>query len=186
MRRALSQSRAQHSSAFFRTHVAFKVLGLTGSLTLIAPGSDFGPTRALAWVESVPPLQHPELYPGLQPVLEFEGKVVHNCGNMLVNITSFGLIGSTPGEALYRWSSAPSLQWPAGSGTEYLYAAALWVGAVKGEEKAVTTGAFPFECLPGLTPIQRITRRAKARRAGLAHRRQTPTMTAMGASTRTC
>jgi len=153
MRRALSSFRRAPDA-----HAAFVALGLSSSLALLAPGTGLGPTCALAWVETAPPLQHPELYPGLQPIIEFDGNVIHNCGNTLVNITNFGLIGSTPDQPRFRWSSAPSLQWPAGSGIEYLFAAALWIGAEKEGENVVTTGAFPFECLPGLTPIQRIYR----------------------------
>ncbi len=94
-------------------------------------------------------------YPGIQGILELDGKNVHNCGNVLLHVTNFGLIGSRPGSR-NRFSGAPSAQWPKGSPTEYLYSGALWVGADKNGERHVTTGSDPFEFRPGLGELDHI------------------------------
>ncbi len=80
---------------------------------ILFPNELFGPDRAF----------------GRRGVLENKGDHFHNVGNVLLHITNFGLIGSLPG-ARQPFESAPSAQWPAGSGTEYLWGAGLWVGAV--------------------------------------------------------
>jgi len=131
---------------------------------LFAPSIDVGP--AWSWIEATPPFQHPERFPGLQPILENTGKNVHNCGNILFLVSNFGLFGSTPDLPPFPWREAPSLQWPAASGIEYLFAAGLWVGAVKSGEKLVTTGAFPFEFFPGLLPQQRMYTTHEGARGG--------------------
>ncbi|EQB63154.1 MAG: hypothetical protein RBG1_1C00001G0733 [candidate division Zixibacteria bacterium RBG-1] len=57
---------------------------------------------------------------------------VHKIGNIWLSITNFGQIGS--GGKTYKDvctnQPAPSCQFPAGSGIEYLYIGALWIGAV--------------------------------------------------------
>jgi hypothetical protein len=77
-------------------------------------------------------------------VLALRGEFVHHVGQLQVNITNWGLIGSHPGRG-FLWSDAPSAMWPAGSGIEYLYAAGLWVGAIRGGVPLVTTGQFEPE-----------------------------------------
>ncbi len=94
-------------------------------------------------------------YPGLREILELEGKNVHNCGNVLLHVTNFGLIGSAPGSR-FAFESAPSAQWPAGGETEYLWVAGLWIGAIKNAEPAVTTAVFQLEFRPGLAELDRI------------------------------
>jgi hypothetical protein len=75
-----------------------------------------------------------------------DGSFVHNAGELQVNITNWGLIGSKPGlDSTY--SKAPSAMWPAGSGKDYLYAAGLWIGAVRDGIPLVTTGQFENELL---------------------------------------
>lgn len=88
--------------------------------------------------------------PGPQPdrdhagVLALNGEFVHNVGELQINITNFGLIGSHPGLAR-SYSDAPSAMWPAGSGIEYLFAAGLWIGAIRNGVPLVTTGQFESE-----------------------------------------
>jgi len=94
-------------------------------------------------------------YPGMRGIIELDGKNVHNCGNVLVHVANFGIIGSAPGSR-NAFESAPSAQWPAGSETEYLYIAGLWIGAEKNAEKAVTTAAFQIEFRPGLSELDHI------------------------------
>jgi len=72
-------------------------------------------------------------------VFVFKGEFVMNVGEVQINITNFGLIGSTYSSAR-PWSDAPSCQWPAGSGNEYLWASGLWVGGVVLGERLVSTG----------------------------------------------
>jgi hypothetical protein len=117
------------------------------------------PPRAEARYESDRPASDwidPERFPGMRGILELEGEHVHNCGNLLLHVTNFGLIGSTPG-LNFPWDSAPSAQWPSGSATEYLWQASLWIGAIQEGEPHVTTGQFPFfEFRPGLSELDRI------------------------------
>jgi len=77
-------------------------------------------------------------------ILITDGSYVMNVGELQMNITNFGLIGSMAGSTC-RWCDAPSAQWPAGSGVEYLWAAGLWVGGVMLGEKFVTTGEYDHE-----------------------------------------
>ena len=51
-----------------------------------------------------------------------------NVGQLQVNITNWGLIGSRY-TLLTTYADAPSAQWPAGSGIEYLWGLGLWIGA---------------------------------------------------------
>lgn len=72
------------------------------------------------------------------------GEAVMNVGELQINITNFGLIGSAFSNNS-TYSAAPSAQWPAGSGNEYLYAAGLWVGGVLLGEQLVSTGVYEGE-----------------------------------------
>lgn len=76
-----------------------------------------------------------------------DGSYVMNVGELHMNITNHGLIGSNAG-ATCSWCDAPSAQWPAGSGVEYLYSAGLWVGGVLLGERLVSTGQFEREFRP--------------------------------------
>jgi hypothetical protein len=60
-------------------------------------------------------------------VVEFNGWY-HDVGQLLLHVSNYGLFGD--------WDSdigAPSAEWPAGSGNEYLFAAGLWVGSATGD-----------------------------------------------------
>ena len=76
-----------------------------------------------------------------------DGTYVMNVGEVQINITNWGLIGSAP-SAQTPFSDAPSCQWPAGSGDEYLWAAGLWVGGVVLGERLVSTGGWDSEIYP--------------------------------------
>ncbi|MCP4571322.1 MAG: hypothetical protein GY838_03150 [bacterium] len=76
-----------------------------------------------------------------------DGSYVINVGNLQVNITNHGLIGSQFTD-YQPFSSAPSAQWPGGSGHEYLYGAGLWVGARVAGDLSVTTGQPVRELRP--------------------------------------
>ena len=97
----------------------------------------------------------PELFPGMHGIPELEGDNVHNCGNLLLHITNFGLLGSRPGTR-NRFASAPSAQWPAGGETEYLWDGGLWLGAIKAGEPRVTTATPQVEFWPGRSELDQI------------------------------
>jgi len=97
---------------------------------------------ASAWVDL-------ELYGGPEPydphgVTVADGSYVMNVGELQINITNFGLIGSHYSSRT-RYSHAPSGQWPAGSGNEYLWGAGLWVGGILLGERLVSTGQYETE-----------------------------------------
>jgi hypothetical protein len=115
---------------------------------------------AVVWARSdipIPPDLLNGTYAGVQRILELDGKNVHNCGNVLLHIANFGLIGSRPGSNA-SYSGAPSAQWPKGSPTEYLWSAGLWVGAIKNGERHVSTAQFQVEYRPGRGELDKIYR----------------------------
>lgn len=87
---------------------------------------------------------------GSGPIRTFEifGDFVHNVGELQMTVANFGGFGSAPGSN-FPSNAAPSAQWPAGSGNEYLFIGGLWVGAVVAGVPAVTTAAFQIEFAPG-------------------------------------
>lgn len=94
-------------------------------------------------------IENPVLDRGYDPSGAFimDGSFVMNVGEVQINITNWGLIGST--YSMTRpWSDAPSCQWPAGSGNEYLWGAGLWVGGVVLGERLVSTGGWGSEIYP--------------------------------------
>lgn len=92
-----------------------------------------------AWVEQMKGVS--------QKIWVLDGSCVHNVGNLQMNVTNWGCFGSYPSSTL-AMSEAPSMQWPANSGVEYLYIAGLWVGAKKGGVPVVTTAAYEQEFSP--------------------------------------
>ena len=95
---------------------------------------------ARAWVD-VAAIEGPR-YDAPDGIAIVDGSYVMNVGELHINITNFGLIGSTV-PAVCSWCDAPSAQWPAGTGIEYLYSAGLWVGGDLLGEKLVSTGMGP-------------------------------------------
>jgi hypothetical protein len=104
------------------------------------------PAPALAWYDPPRPIDGYDHLPH-DGVHITDGSYVMNAGELQVNITNWGLIGSK-----YSWttpySDSPSAQWPAGSGLEYLWAAGLWVGGVVLGQSLVSTGEFDEEFRP--------------------------------------
>src|SRR5262245_5037278 len=96
-----------------------------------------------------PELLDSSRYPGMSGILQLNGESVHNCGNVLLHLTNFGWIGSAPGSRV-PCEPSPSWRWSAGSQTEYLYIAGLWIGAIKAAEPHVTTAVYRLEFRPGL------------------------------------
>jgi hypothetical protein len=104
-------------------------------------------------------------------VFVLDGSTVHNVGELQMHIGNWGLFGSLPG-GLSAFSESPSAQWPAGSGTEYLFGAGLWVGAMKNGVPAVSTtvgfepGGIAFEFDPGRDARDIMYRAAEGTRGG--------------------
>jgi len=82
-----------------------------------------------------------------------------------MHVGNWGVFGSRPG-AGRTFSEAPSAQWPAGSGVEYLFIAGLWIGALKNGVPAVSTAAFAREFRPTQDPIDILYRTAEGARGG--------------------
>lgn len=82
-----------------------------------------------------------------------------------MHFLNWGEWGSRPGTAT-PYSNAPSAQWPAGSGIEYLFSAGLWVGAIRNGVPAVSTAAFENEFRPKQDPRDRVYRTVQGARNG--------------------
>jgi hypothetical protein len=90
---------------------------------------------------------------GSLPNLEFR---VHRVGNIGMTISNLGVYGYPFSVATIDPETgmpAPLCQFPNGSGIEYLFGGALWVGAVVDSDTLVSTGfdgwQFTFEMYPG-------------------------------------
>jgi hypothetical protein len=94
-----------------------------------------------------------------------DGSAITNVGNLQMNITNFGFLGSLP-KSGYQMADSPSAQWPAGSGIEYLYAAGLWVGAAVEGIPSVSTGYPETEFYPTDDPIDVIYRAVEGAKGG--------------------
>lgn len=67
----------------------------------------------------------------------------HDAGELLLHVSNFGFYGSFGSDM-----SAPSAEWPAGSGIEHLYVAGPWVTAIVGGDTLTTTAAYSMEFQP--------------------------------------
>jgi hypothetical protein len=109
-------------------------------LTVVGLGSAFG------WVDLEDDIFEGGAY-NPSGIFILDGSYVMNVGELHMNITNWGLIGSRF-SSVTSYSDAPSAQWPAGSGNEYLWQASLWVGGVLLGERLVSTGGYQAELLP--------------------------------------
>lgn len=100
-----------------------------------------------------------------QRIFVLTGENVHNVGELQMHVGNWGNFGSWPGSIL-AFSSAPSAQWPAGSGVEYLYVAGLWVGAIKGGIPTVSISAYQWEFRPSQLTEDIMYRAAEGDRNG--------------------
>jgi hypothetical protein len=76
----------------------------------------------------------------------------HNVNRLLLHVSNMGFFGDWNADP-----SAPSGEWPAGSGIEYLFAAGLWVGGVVYDEfrrpdTLVTAAVYQLEFYPKADP----------------------------------
>ena len=97
--------------------------------------------------------------------LVIDGSRVQYAGNLQMNVTNFGFLGSMPNSRM-PMSDSPSAQWPAGSGIEYLYAAGIWIGAERTGVPSVSTGYPETELYPSDGPIDVIYRSAEGVKGG--------------------
>src|SRR5688572_10086314 len=82
-----------------------------------------------------------------------------------MHVGNWGQFGSWPGSN-FTFSEAPSAQWPAGSGVEYLFVAGLWVGALKNGVPAVSVSAYEFEFRPSNDGLDIMYRASEGARGG--------------------
>lgn len=118
-------------------------LGVAFALLVLLAAGLAGP--AGAWME----IENPVVEMGYNPngIFILDGSYVMNVGETHINITNWGLIGSMY-SSVRPWSDAPSCQWPAGSGNEYLWSSGLWVGGVVLGERLCSTGGAASEFYP--------------------------------------
>ncbi len=149
----------------------------------MSKASRIGPIAGLwilcAWMalsapraEALPPSGDTENAPrwdkNAHGVFVLDGSFVHNIGELQLNVTNWGLIGSLPGSRA-SYSDAPSAMWPAGSGVDYLYGAGLWVGAVINGVPLVSTGYPQTELLPSNRTLDTIYRMVEGEPHGLRY-----------------
>ncbi len=114
---------------------------VTACLTIALVGS----SSFAALVSKEGPNEHRDRLQGLNkptagPVLEVR---VHKVGNIQLCVTNYGIFGNQADPSIKdpeTGLSAPSCVYPAGSGIEYLFQGALWVGAIVNEDTLVSHG----------------------------------------------
>ena len=145
----------------------FRFSGTSGALSLWALVFLFA---AGAW--ALPPggeaSSPPQTGKDAQGIFVLDGSFVHNIGQLQLNITNWGLIGSLP-DARTTYSDSPSAMWPAGSGVDYLYGAGLWVGAVVNGAPLVSTGYPQTELAPSNRVVDTIYRMVEGEPHGLRY-----------------
>ncbi len=91
---------------------------------------------------------------------------VHKVGNVGMTITNYGIYGTQmePIKDPETGLPAPSCQFPYGSGIEYLFQGALWIGAIVDSDTLVSAGhdgwQHIFEMYPSSLPEGRIVKRS--------------------------
>ncbi|OGC90235.1 MAG: hypothetical protein A2142_06150 [candidate division Zixibacteria bacterium RBG_16_48_11] len=85
---------------------------------------------------------------------------VHNVGKFWLSVSNYGIFGSESGRLRDPCTrkSAPSGEFPGGTGVSYLFQGALWVGAVVGEgaeaETLVTVGADGWSAVNEMIAVE--------------------------------
>ncbi len=84
----------------------------------------------------------------------------HRVGNVWMTITNYGFFGSqfrqsqlNEMEGPYAGMPAPSFEFPAGSGVNYLFQGALWFGAIVGTDTLVSVGADGWQHVNETFPV---------------------------------
>jgi hypothetical protein len=109
------------------------------TILLISPSAFARDNKAFAWAENMKDLD--------RRIWVVDGTTVHNVGNLQMHVCNWGCFGSYP-SGTFPTANAPSAQWPANSGVEYLFIAGLWIGAKKGGVPVVSTAAYEQEFQP--------------------------------------
>ncbi len=111
----------------------------------------------LATAKYNPPDARKDDLSGPKRVMVLDGSTVHNAGQLLMHVSNWGMFGSMPNSGM-PFAHAPSAEWPAGSGTEHLYAAGLWIAAIKSGVPCVSTSIFEVELQPTDAPLDTMYR----------------------------
>ncbi len=123
-------------------------------------------TPSLVFAHAPVPLEELKKgHDGPNRIFVIDGSTVMNVGQLQMHLGNWGMFGSWPGAGL-PFSEAPSAQWPAGSGVEYLFTAGLWVGAIKGGVPAVSTAAYAWEFRASQDPRDIMYRSSEGTRGG--------------------
>jgi hypothetical protein len=79
---------------------------------------------------------------------------VHKIGNLQLTVSNYGVFGSQMENLIDPETGmpAPSCEFPAGSGNEYLYQGGLWIGAVVNEDTLVSVGLDGWQFVNELYP----------------------------------
>jgi hypothetical protein len=136
------------------------IIVTTTLATITFAAATFGPARA----EDRSAALAGKLDPARKTII-MDGSCVQYAGNLQMNVTNFGFLGSMPASRL-PMSDSPSAQWPAGSGIEYLYAAGLWIGAERMGVPSVSTGYPETEFYPSNDPVDIIYRTSEGAKGG--------------------
>ncbi|HRX49962.1 MAG TPA: hypothetical protein P5571_01145 [Candidatus Krumholzibacteria bacterium] len=99
-----------------------------------------------------PPQARPPAAAPADKIHVLDGSTVLSLSELQVHVSNFGMIGSRH-SVTSTYSDAPSAQWPAGSGVEYLFSAGLWIGGVLYGEPRVSTGEYEHELRPAPDPV---------------------------------
>lgn len=99
-------------------------------------------------------------------IVVLDGSNVHDAGRVRLHVTNWGEFGSWP-LSPQPFEFAPSFQWPNATSAEYLFAAGLWVGALKSGVPVVTTSTFEHELRPTPDPIDIIYSASEGATGGL-------------------
>jgi len=75
------------------------------------------------------------------PVVPYLPCRTHNVGDIALTVSNYGILGSRAGYSGRLFPPGPPpLEFPRGSGVNYLFHGALWVGAVRGHDTLVSVG----------------------------------------------
>lgn len=80
----------------------------------------------------------------------------HNIGKISLASTNFGTYGTGFAQTTtdcFGGGQVPSCEYPVGSGTQYTFAGAFWIGAVVGRDTLVTVGADGWQNVREMEPL---------------------------------
>ena len=100
-----------------------------------------------------PPPGDPDGYrkQNINKTFRLDGKFVHNVGRLHLQMTNIGQTGNAANPSR---TTVPSAEYPPGSGSDHLYAAGLWVGAIDASGiPHVSTAAYDVEFSPEINPV---------------------------------